>query len=98
MDELEEHIFDRRCRAQACKDMIEYTITAPADPNLPKAADYCPTGAIVPAEGGYTIEQSLCVQCNVCREIAPDAVALGDRFPLGMGAAPELVSVQPAQR
>jgi NADH:ubiquinone oxidoreductase subunit F (NADH-binding) len=97
MDDLEEHIFERRCSAGACKGLMQYEVTKADDPNLPKAADYCPTDAIVQEDGAWAIDQALCVQCNACREIAPNAVSLVDRFPRGLGPAPELLSVQPAE-
>jgi Fe-S-cluster-containing hydrogenase component 2 len=98
MDELEEHIYDRRCRARVCKGLVEYQIRLPQDPNLPKAADYCPTSAIVQEDGAWVIDQDLCVRCNACKEIAPEAVTVIDRFPAGIGPAPEPISVQPAGR
>ncbi|HEY7269621.1 MAG TPA: NADH-ubiquinone oxidoreductase-F iron-sulfur binding region domain-containing protein [Dehalococcoidia bacterium] len=97
MDDLEEHIFDRRCRASACKGLVEYEITS-QEGDLAKAADYCPTNAIVQEEGNWLIDQDLCVKCHACKEIAPSAVTIVDRFEAGLGPAPELISVQPAER
>jgi len=93
-DELDEHIFERRCRAKVCKGLIRYEVTSQAG-DLPKAADYCPTGAIVQEDGAWVIDQDLCVRCNACKEIAPEAVSIVDRFPAGIGPAPEPVPVQP---
>jgi NADH:ubiquinone oxidoreductase subunit F (NADH-binding)/ferredoxin len=99
MDDLEEHIYERRCRARVCKGLIEYQVLQPDEPNLPKAADYCPTDAIVREEGaGWVIDQDLCIRCNACKEIAPNAIAVIDRFPAGIGPAPEPISIQPAER
>ena len=98
-DELNDHIVNRRCQAQACKGLIRYQIDPTAGDSLPqlaRAADYCPTGAIKQTGGSYAIDDSLCVRCNACREIAPEAVRIVDAFELGLGAAPELISVQPA--
>jgi formate hydrogenlyase subunit 6/NADH:ubiquinone oxidoreductase subunit I len=56
-------------------------------PNLPDAAAICPTAAIVQrsaagesASGGarYVIDQGLCIRCDACRELAPDAVRVVD--------------------
>ena len=44
MDDLEEHIFDRRCRAQACKDMIEYDDHRPRRPQPPESRRLLPDG------------------------------------------------------
>jgi hypothetical protein len=78
-EEFEEHIFERRCRARVCKGLIRYEIESQAG-DLAKAADYCPTDAIVSAGGVYSIDDALCIRCNACREIAPEAVRVVDAF------------------
>ncbi len=98
MEDLEEHIYGRHCRAQVCKGLIEYQITAPDNAGLAKAADYCPTDAISQKDGAWSIDQALCVRCDACRELCPNAVTVAHRFPAGLGPAPELLPVQPAQR
>ena len=98
-EELHDHIFNHRCQAQACKGLIRYEIDATAGDSsheLARAADYCPTGAIKQDGEIYSIDDSLCVRCNACRELAPGAVRVVDAFEPGSGAAPELISVQPA--
>lgn len=94
MADLEEHIFQKRCGAKVCKGLVRYEITGD-DPNLPKAAEYCPTNAIKEDGGSYRIDDALCVRCDACREIAPNAVQIVDAFVGVTGPAPELVSVQP---
>ncbi len=95
--EIEAHIRERRCPAGVCRGLIRHRITAPADPALVEAADLCPTDAIVPAgvlegvaagvaggaEGGagYGIDDGACIQCGLCRELAPAAVTVEERFP-----------------
>ena len=110
MDEVMEHIVDRRCRARACHGLIRYevdpasAIIAGNADALPKAADYCPTGAI--RHGGevngvadtFVIEDSLCIRCGACKDIAPDAIRVVDFYETGIGPAPELISIQPAER
>jgi Fe-S-cluster-containing hydrogenase component 2 len=40
----------------------------------------CPTGAIVQQQGAWRIDDSRCVRCNACAELAPDDVVVEDRF------------------
>jgi NADH-quinone oxidoreductase subunit F len=94
MEELEEHIFQRRCRALVCKGLIRYEVSG-SDPNMPKAAAACPTNAIKEEGGSFWIDDELCVRCNACREIAPNAIRVVDAFEGVAGPAPELISVQP---
>ncbi len=96
-EELNEHIYGRRCPTRVCKGLIRYEV-AGQDGDLAKAADYCPTAAISLTDGAYSIDDALCVRCDACREIAPAAVRIVDRFEAGLGPAPEPVSVQPAER
>jgi hypothetical protein len=39
-----------------------------------------------------------CLDCFVCQELLPDVVKIVDRFDPTVGPAPELISVQPAER
>ncbi len=98
-EELNDHIFNHHCQARACKGLIRYEID-PAGPansgQLVKAADYCPTGAIKEDAGAFSIDDSICVRCNACRELAPESIQIVDAFEPGLGASPELISVQPA--
>ncbi len=78
-DEFDVHLLDRRCPAKVCNGLIRYVISDQAG-DLPKAADYCPTGAIKQGTDGWYIDDVLCVRCDTCREIAPEAVEVVDRF------------------
>jgi NADH-quinone oxidoreductase subunit F len=131
MDEVEEHIFQKRCRAGVCKRLIRYEVVPEmaigqsgnraigqsgepeedqeaarpealegrrAAEGLPQAYDYCPTGAIKLVDGAYVIEDALCIRCDVCRQLAPDAIRVVDYYERDIGPAPELISVQPAER
>jgi NADH:ubiquinone oxidoreductase subunit F (NADH-binding) len=97
--ELQEHVFNKRCPAKVCRGLIRYEVddAAPADEaGLKKAYDYCPTGAVKLIDGQYVIEDSLCIRCDVCRECVPGSIRTVDAYEGAAGAAPELISVQPA--
>jgi len=79
-DEVREHVFEKRCRAKVCKGLIRYQVSGQR-PELPEAEAICPTHAIVKKNGGYEIDQSLCIKCNACREVAPQAIEVVDAFP-----------------
>jgi NADH:ubiquinone oxidoreductase subunit F (NADH-binding) len=99
-DELNEHIHNKRCAAQTCKGLIGYEVDQQAAPEhmeeLAKAYDYCPTGAVKNIDGQYVIEDSLCIRCDACRQLAPEAIRKVPVFTGASGPAPELISVQPS--
>jgi NADH:ubiquinone oxidoreductase subunit F (NADH-binding)/(2Fe-2S) ferredoxin len=87
-DEVREHVFEKRCRAKVCKGLIRYQVSVEsvsAHPELveglAEAEAICPTNAVVKKNGGYEIDQSLCIKCDACREVAPQAVEVVDAFP-----------------
>lgn len=79
-DEVREHMFERRCRAKACKGLIRYEVSQ-QQPELADAEAICPTNAVVKKDGAYEIDQSLCIKCDACREVAPQAIEVVDAFP-----------------
>lgn len=81
-EEFAEHIIEKRCRAGVCDGLIEYRVRSQGDPALPEAADICPTNAIVQTAAGYAIDDSLCIRCGACKEIAPSGIEVRDRFPV----------------
>jgi hypothetical protein len=96
--ELEEHIFERRCRARVCKGLTRYEADrdalTQADPAaVAAAAERCLTNA---TRG--TPDAQPCLDCVVCAELLPGVVRVVDAFEPGLGPAPELISVQPAAR
>jgi NADH-quinone oxidoreductase subunit F len=78
-DEVREHVFEKRCRAKVCKGLIRYQVSQQR-PELTEAEAICPTQAVVKKNGGYEIDQSLCIKCNACREVAPQAIEVVDAF------------------
>lgn len=87
-DELDTHIDHKRDPAQVAPGLIRYILTDPEAPELDEAAELCPTDAIVAREaaegeesqGGWRIDDAKCIRCDVCREVAPEAVRVEDRF------------------
>ncbi|MCL4240948.1 MAG: NADH-quinone oxidoreductase subunit F [Dehalococcoidia bacterium] len=79
-DEYLEHIEQKRCRAGVCPGLIDYRVRTAGDPALAEAAELCPTGAIVPEGSGYTIDDPRCIRCGACKEVAPNAIDVADRF------------------
>jgi len=79
LDEYQEHIERKRCPAKVCRGLIRYEIVGESD-GLPEAAAICPTAAIVQRDDRYVIDQALCIKCDACRELAPEAVQVVDAF------------------
>ena len=79
LDEFQEHIEGKRCPAKVCRGLIRYEIVGES-PEPSEAAAICPTAAIVQQDGHYAIDQGLCIKCDACRELAPQAVRLVDAF------------------
>jgi len=77
--EVQEHIEHKRCPARVCPGLIRYDIVG-GGPRLAEAAAICPTAAIVGQHRRYSIDQGLCIRCDACREVAPEAVQVGDAF------------------
>jgi NADH:ubiquinone oxidoreductase subunit F (NADH-binding) len=95
LDEVNEHILERRCRARVCKGLIVYEADRDAAGRpehaeaMARAAEVC-LNAVTGASDGP------CLDCFVCHEVLPGVVKVVDRYPAGTGPAPELISVQPA--
>jgi NADH-quinone oxidoreductase subunit F len=94
-DEVNEHIYERRCRAKVCQGLTRYEADCDAAQRpehadaMARAAETCLNAVTGQSDGP-------CLDCLVCHELLPDVVRVVDRFPAGTGPAPELISVQPA--
>ncbi len=86
-DEFEMLIREKRDPTRSLPGMITYEITAPGDPSMVEAVAVCPTEAIVGEGAGYTIVDELCIRCDACREVAPDAITVRDRFAITVEAS-----------
>ncbi len=68
-DEYEEHLFERKCSAKVCKELLHYTI----DPHICNGCGACirrcPTDTIIGVlKEPHTIIQSQCTKCGICYE------------------------------
>jgi len=78
--EVMEHVRRKRCPAKVCRGLVRYEVAHQSE-LLEEAQALCPTGAIV-RNGVYSIDQSKCIKCDACREVAPYAIALVDEVAL----------------
>ena len=69
-DEYEAHIFERRCPAGACTEMLDFTIDQLKCKGCTLCAKGCPTQAIVgnPKTPHYIIAEK-CISCGSCRTV-----------------------------
>jgi len=66
-DEYEAHIYDRRCPAAACTELVTYSIDAEKCKGCTLCAKKCPTGAIVgAAKSPHHIVVDKCIGCGSC--------------------------------
>ena len=77
-DEYEAHIFERRCPAGVCRELVRYEILEDRCRGCTVCAAQCPAKAITGSpRHSYRIEESLCTGCGKCREVCKfNAVAL----------------------
>ena len=75
-DEYEAHVFERRCPAGVCRDLLQYRIDADRCRGCTLCAGKCPTEAIMGApKSPHYIIPDKCIGCGNCAEVCPfDAV------------------------
>lgn len=68
-EEYEEHLFERKCSAGVCKELLTYTIDPEKCTGCTLCAIKCPNDSIV-GEKKYLHEiiQQTCIQCGMCYE------------------------------
>ncbi|NOY64005.1 MAG: NADH-quinone oxidoreductase subunit NuoF [Nitrospirae bacterium] len=68
-DEYEAHIYDKRCPAGVCKNLLTYTIIEEFCKGCTMCARVCPAGAIVgEKKQPHRIVQEICIKCGACFE------------------------------
>lgn len=66
-DEYQAHIFDKRCPAKKCKELLTYTVIPENCTGCTVCAKKCPTNAILgERKEVHFIEQDKCIKCGVC--------------------------------
>ena len=66
-DEYEAHIYDRRCPAKSCPELLTYTIDAELCNGCRRCAKRCPTEAIIgDKKEPHVVEQEKCIKCGNC--------------------------------
>jgi len=75
-DEYEAHIYDRKCPAGACKEMLTYSIDLEKCIGCTLCSRKCPTEAIVgKVKTPHFIVEDKCIQCGECFKVCKfDAV------------------------
>lgn len=70
--EYEEHIFNKRCEAKVCPDLIHFLINKDKCLGCGLCAQKCPVHCIIGnREEKYQIVQTDCVKCGTCAEVCP---------------------------
>ena len=79
-DEFDQVILEKRDPTRSLPGLISYVITAPSDEALPAAKAICPTAAITEEGGSFSLDDAKCIRCGACKEQAPNAIEVRDRF------------------
>jgi NADH-quinone oxidoreductase subunit F len=79
--EFESLIEDKVDPTRSLPGFVRYAVRSQSDPALPEAVEICPTAAIVESSNGqWEVDDSLCILCGACKEVAPGAIEVVDRI------------------
>ena len=68
-DEYETHLFERKCEAGVCKELLTYKVVTEICNGCGVCSRKCPSDAIVgEPKHPYTIVESKCIKCGMCVE------------------------------
>ena len=68
-DEFEAHIYEKRCPAGVCKDLLSYSILDEFCKGCTACMRVCPAGAIIgEKKKTHKIIQDICIKCGACFE------------------------------
>jgi NADH:ubiquinone oxidoreductase subunit F (NADH-binding)/Pyruvate/2-oxoacid:ferredoxin oxidoreductase delta subunit/(2Fe-2S) ferredoxin len=69
-DEYEAHVFERKCPAGACHELLTYSIDAEKCVGCTMCAKQCPTGAIMgKVKTPHYIIPDKCIRCGACYDV-----------------------------
>jgi NADH:ubiquinone oxidoreductase subunit F (NADH-binding)/Pyruvate/2-oxoacid:ferredoxin oxidoreductase delta subunit len=69
-DEFEEHIFDRKCRANVCRGLRSFSIDVDKCTGCTACASKCPVNAIYGTRlQPFFIVEEKCIGCGICHDI-----------------------------
>jgi len=70
MDEVNEHIINKRCPAGKCKNLLQYAIDKNKCVGCTACARVCPVGAIAgERKQPHTIDTAKCIKCGQCFDV-----------------------------
>ncbi len=69
-DEYEAHIYEKRCPAKTCRNLITYKINHDACTGCTVCARNCPVNAISgERRQPHTIDPDVCIRCGICAQV-----------------------------
>ncbi|MBU1105141.1 MAG: NADH-quinone oxidoreductase subunit NuoF [Candidatus Riflebacteria bacterium] len=69
-DEYEAHVFERKCPAGACHDLLDFSIDADKCVGCTMCAKQCPSGAIMgKVKAPHYIIPDKCIRCGACYDV-----------------------------